>query len=356
MALRNWASFGDKGHVIRRLLESNRFWVLVNRSLYVRHSNSEVAGKQASDWVFRRVWPWPWLREGDDSIGALVVDLGRLGNATSRITKSLALAFENEWSTVVIPRLSHFPAYSSLISRGSVHHRGVHVTFGDEGPSSESSPRYLVRRDFNYSKGKHDPETSDDVRALVRRIFSGVSPSCEARPFDLTIHVRSGDIFFRENVGNWGQPPFAYYEKIIRSSPWERVQIVCEDDLSPVIQPIAHLCESLSISCSLQSSSLEEDLGVLVAAKNLVVGRGSFAPAVGLLAPHLKKLFFFEDRFGSPFLDPTVETIRVVDEAGLYRAQILGGNWINSVSQRELMLSYPLSGIRFEGEVSDDAE
>ena len=250
----------------------------------------------------------------------------------------------------MIPRLTHFPAYSGLVSNNLVEHGGLVVSFGDERPGLKSPPKYLVRRDFNYSTVNPGTEIMEAVRVLAKRIFSELVPAPGGNESNLVIHVRSGDIYQRENVGNWGQPPFAYYENIIRSGDWRSVQVVAEDELSPVIAPIMELCARLSIEHRLQSSSLHEDLKVLVSAENLVVGRGSFAPAVAILAPQLKKLFFFEDRFGTPFLDPKVEVVRLCDRIGEYRSKVLQGNWRNSPVQRDLMVSYPRDWVGLAGD------
>jgi len=329
-----------------RLFRANRWWVIANRTLFVRTGFDSAAGLKPKDWVFRRIF----VRGTKSSprIMALVVDLGRLGNALSRVSKAVTVAQENHWAGVVVPRHSHFPAYSALIARETVDIDGFLITCGDSRWGAQGSPDLIVRREFHNEPIEPGPETRTVAKQAVRELFSGLQPRGDLSDSTLAIHVRSGDIYFRERVGNWGQPPVAYYERIIREGRWERVLVVCEDKESPVLRPIEALCDDLGIKHIFQSTTLAEDLAVLVGAKNLVVGRGTFAPAVVLLNPVLERIFFFEDRFDSKFLDQSTKVIRVVDQAGDYRENVLQGKWVNSPAQRQLMVDYPASALTLE--------
>ena len=339
---------GDKRNLAVRFLLGNRYWVVVNRTLFVRTRRCSGLGARKDDWVYRRILlvrPRVAPR-----VMALVVDPGRLGNALSRISKAVVVAHKNGWGGIIVPRLGHFPAYSSLMMKESIELDGFFTTCGDGRWGSAGVPDFLVRREYYAESIVPTVEMRYSVKRVVRALFQGLQTSDDITANDLVIHVRSGDIYYRERVGNWGQPPAAYYEKIIREGQWSRVFVVCEDNESPVLRPIAALCESLGIEHFFQSGTLAEDLVVLASATNLVVGRGTFAPAVVLLNRALEKVFFFEDRFDSKFLDPSTELVRVVDERGSYRESVLQGRWVNSKEQRELMVSYPMSALGFEGE------
>jgi len=341
---------GNKRKLVVRFLLGNRYWTVVNKSLFLRTHRFSGPGVRAEDWVYRRVFST--RTAAVPQLMALVVDLGRLGNALVRISKAVVVARENDWGGIVVPRSGHFPAYSSLMMRESVEVDGFFATCGDGEWGSAGVPDFLVRRE--YMSGPIDPnvEMRDSVKRVVRRLFPGLEMREDITANDLVVHVRSGDIYFRERVGNWGQPPVAYYEKIIREGQWSRVFVVCEDNESPVLRPIAALCQTLGIEHFFQSGTLAEDLALLASAPNLVVGRGTFAPAVVLLSMALEQVFFFEDRFDSKFLNPSTELVRVVDERGSYRESVLQGRWVNSEEQRELMVSYPVSALGFEGERS----
>jgi len=342
--------FGNKRKLALRLLLGNRYWAIVNKSFFLRTHRFSGPGVRQEDWVYRRVFA-PQTR-AIPQVMALVVDLGRLGNALSRISKAVLVAHKNGWGGIIVPRSSHFPAYSSLMMQESVEVDGFFASCGDGRWGSAGVPDFLVRREYYSESVDPNVEMRNSVKRVVRRLFPGLETREDVTSNDLVIHVRSGDIYYRERVGNWGQPPAAYYEKIIREGPWSRVFVVCEDNESPVLLPIAALCESLGIEHFFQSATLAEDLALLASATNLVVGRGTFAPAIVLLNMALEKVFFFEDRFDSKFVDSSTELVRVVDEQGSYRESVLQGRWVNSEEQRELMVSYPMSALGFEGKRS----
>jgi len=340
----------NKRSLALRFLLGNRYWAVVNRTLFMRSHGFSGPGVQQDDWIYRRVFST--RTRGVPHVMALVVDLGRLGNALLRLSKAAVVASENGWGGIVVPRLGHFPAYSAMMMKESFEVDGFFATCGDGGWGSAGVPDFLVRREYYSEPIEPNVEMRNSVKRVVRRLFPGLETREDITGNDLVIHVRSGDIYFRERVGNWGQPPVAYYEKIIREEQWSRVFVVCEDNESPVLLPIAALCDSLGIEHFFQSGTLAEDLALLASATNLVVGRGTFAPAIVLLNMALEKVFFFEDRFDSKFVDPSTELVRVVDEQGTYRESVLQGGWVNSEEQRKLMVSYPTSALGFEGKRS----
>ena len=187
---------------------------------------------------------------------ALVVDLGRLGNALLRISRAASVARENHWQGIVVPRHSHFSAYSRLIARETVSVDGFLATCGDSRWGSEGPPDLIVRREFYSERSEPSLETRSLVKRVVQTLVAGLQPRADLAADDVVIHVRSGDIYFREGLGNWGQPPAAYYEKVIREGCWSRVFVVCEDQESPVLQPIRVLCETLGIEHIFQSATL----------------------------------------------------------------------------------------------------
>lgn len=329
-----------------RLARANRWWVWTNRRLFLRTKASGVRGAADSDWVFKLVFSRP--RSSVPRVMGLVLDLGRFGNAVSRISKACAVAFEHEWTGLVVPQAGHFPAYKHLISSNAVGREGFNISFGHDRWSWDEVPRYLVRREFYFAHADPDQRIQITVRDLVRDVFPGLAPPEPLDPSHLVIHVRSGDIYFREGLGNWGQPPFAFYEAVLASAEWTQVTVVCEDAISPVIEPIRDLCQALEMHYQFQSSSLEDDLYILTSARSLVVGRGTFAPAVVILNPHLDTVFFFEDRFSSNFLLAQTKVVRITDSVGEYTASVLQGNWANSEEQREMMLSYPVVALQSE--------
>ena len=122
-----------------------------------------------------------------------------------------------------------------------------------------------------------------------------------------------------------------------------------QDTSNPVVIELKNYCESLGMTVELQSGTIHDDLHVLLSAKTLVAGRGTFIPGVAGLSSECEKIFYFEDKCNLVPRRSGIELIRVSDKEGTYRESILSNNWNNTPEQRELMLTYPLSSLVMEG-------
>ena len=83
-------------------------------------------------------------------------------------------------------------------------------------------------------------------------------------------------------------------------------------------------------------------------AHTLVAGRGTFLPAIVGLSPHVKRVYFFEDKFSLQPPRNGFDIYRVVDGTGDYKKSVLAGNWENRADQRAMMTSYPVSHLVLE--------
>jgi hypothetical protein len=156
------------------------------------------------------------------------------------------------------------------------------------------------------------------------------------------IHFRSGDAFHATPHGNLGQPPFSFYEKLLSAENPARVMLVYEDRANPVIAEVEGHLDARGIPYAVQSSSFEEDLIVLLSATTLVTAQGTLAEALLLLSPHVTRWIHFGKPHKPFFRGRGVESVvSIVDSTGEYSEQILNGNWINSDTQRSLMMSFP---------------
>jgi hypothetical protein len=130
---------------------------------------------------------------------------------------------------------------------------------------------------------------------------------------------------------------------------WREFTVVAEDGRNPVMEPLAALCRAHGGVHLRVGRPLAEDLELLLRARALVVGKGTFAMAVAALSEHLDGVHSFEHGF-SPWGNGRVRVTEWGDERGDYRRAVLAGNWRNTAAQRELMLHYPMAAIRATGE------
>ena len=186
----------------------------------------------------------------------------------------------------------------------------------------------------------------DYLRPLLK---SGLrTPDPRVRKDDLVLHFRAGDVFTESPNPHYGQPPLSYYLSAVERERPSRVWLVYEDRGNPCISATELALERLGIEVVSQSSTLIDDLRVLMTARRLVGGRGSFVEAVANLSEHLERIYFFEAGKLNSIRALGVQVLRASDADGEFKTKLLSGNWMGSGDQHALMLSYPSDKLSFE--------
>ena len=167
----------------------------------------------------------------------------------------------------------------------------------------------------------------------------------------LYMHIRAGDIFTKSTPHPaYGQPPLAFYTRIVRMEPWEKVVLVFENRLNPVIDALTAFLASERIPCEIQSRDLDADAARLLEAENIVIGRGTFVYPMLCISEKVRRVFCFDsdsaDEWGLDKSD--IQFVRVVDKTGTYRNSVLK-HWLNNEEQRRLMLNYREDELAFAG-------
>ncbi|WP_457105429.1 coagulation factor 5 8 type domain-containing protein [Methylobacterium sp. P5_C11] len=195
-------------------------------------------------------------------------------------------------------------------------------------------------------------ETRDIVRTCIRPLFSRLPRDIPAKPDDeLLIHIRSGDIFSTWVAPTYPQPPLAFYQMVIRRLLAEgrvnRIKMVFENRLNPVIPVLEAWIAELGIPLSTQSGTLIDDVAALMNGRYLVFGLGTFGPGVCQLSEHVEQVYYFASGWPQHFKGiPTIgRVVEVVDVGGGYTKV---GEWDNSPERRALMLEYPAGNLAFD--------
>lgn len=196
-----------------------------------------------------------------------------------------------------------------------------------------------------------DRQARSEVLSIVIPHFD-LKPS--GPPFgddELVIHIRSGDVFqeFSESFPTtYGQPPLAFYTKVVKSREWKKVYLVYENTANPVISALESYLSCAGIPFDIQSGDLRGDIEFLLRAAVLVAGRGTFMPGIVTISPNARMVYSFE----KTYMDwgKRLPHRRVVDRQGIYRDAVMANNWRNSKEQCELMISYPEEALDVESE------
>lgn len=110
-------------------------------------------------------------------------------------------------------------------------------------------------------------------------------------PDALVIHIRSGDVFKRGHRSGYTPPPFSFYADIIDQHAGEVVVVTQNENMSPVVNKILDAYPHTK----LQIGTLQEDIGVILAAKYLVLAQGTFSWGLALASRSLKVAYAFNN-------------------------------------------------------------
>jgi hypothetical protein len=281
----------------------------------------------------------------DASMIAIVcTPLGAFGNSIYSICSIVALALSLGVRQIFLPEKPYL-ASSAVICGISIQ------TYKDSSKVYDALVDYIVLKGSFFSLPAFSAILPGHPLALGETLVPLLSFKTFHRPLDrnhLVIHIRSGDVFKSNHPHpGYGQPPLAFYEKIVQSFGWEQITIVCEDTLNPVIDALHTLVSSHypAITINIRhGQSLEDDICFMLAAVNLVGGRGSFIPSIAVLSPNISTLYLWHsDNQGLGIEGITLFLLR--DKSGSFTAKCLSQNWANTDEQTSAMLNYPIDDI-----------
>lgn len=303
--------------------------------------------------MFVRVWPPVFRRRGRSKPTAVLISpVGRLGNLVLQLLNAPVIAhhlgvsdvwfkptrkWRKQW--VVGRRFPRGP--SGNLSSTTQLQPTTSFGFSSSLPSRLWQTLAMERNRRFYPPGLNS-EINSHVRSTLKTFVALSLPTLSEQ--DLVIHLRSGDIWHGLDP-SYGQPPWAFYERVLSTADWHKVWIVSEDQRSPVFSEIVRWCRRNGRSYVHSGQTLTEAVKLLGAAKNLVASVGTFVPGILFIYPAKRRVFFFDLKKPN-LLDSNGEILLSVEDLGRsYRESVMSGNWSASVAQISLMKSYPLSSV-----------
>ena len=289
--------------------------------------------------------------QGSDGIeiDALVLHrLGRFSNALIALGNAVHVARQVGASTIWIDVRSAMElqvlelAFSGFLfgGRSEIPLDGdLRLARGTPGPEERA-----LHGEFFYTSqtglyGSDQGSTADRIASLGPALSLDVAgPALPAS--SVVIHIRSGDVFRRDGKVHpgYGQPPLGYYTSIIEREGYEDIRLVFEDRENPVIDALESFLQRRGIRYSLPGSCLADDIALLLSARNVIAGFGTFVPAILALSTNIEHAFFMNGRPDQ--LLPKHVICTVLFDRGSYTSRILRNNWDNSEAARRLMLDY----------------
>lgn len=162
---------------------------------------------------------------------------------------------------------------------------------------------------------------------------------------EITIHIRSGNIFLTEHPnGAYWDVPLSYYTHVIEQERPGKVTLVYEDTSNPVIPALTEWLRKVGIRHKLQDGPVDAAIQEVAAAQHVVGGRGSFLIPILAMNQHLKKITWFGEKPSPPFPLHHLPRVQAGDvqltvvDSGSYEQMV--APWRNSRSQRVAMTNY----------------
>jgi hypothetical protein len=306
----------------------------------------EVCAAQEMDWSLdepeaRSVRNAFWIRgefkkgELASQIEALVVSRRlKFGNAILQLTNAIHVARQ-----LGVNKIYH-RGFALLPDRAQVDQ----IQILKDAPANEN---YLASSFFPNTLLEKICIAPESRYQTVRKLAPSLSlHQTTSAPTDtsrhLYIHIRAGDIFAKTKPHPlYGQPPLSFYLRILKLQRWEKVVLVFENRLNPVIAGLLAFLSAETIPFEIQSDKLDADCARLLEAENIVIGQGTFVYPMLCISDNVRRVFFFESaRLREWGLDESkIQFVRVVDKVGTYRDSVLK-RWLNNNEQRALMLNY----------------
>ncbi len=286
---------------------------------------------------------WGLKRNSHSKPAILITGIGRLGNSVIQTLNALHLARLLGTKTIFYHRFDAI--HNAKLDLGS----GISAQKLPAVATPNAARPGLIWRTYAMVSDTliSDPCNSQFFVArlsLAKKMNLGNTPANNRRsPQALTIHLRSGDVFSDRPHAGYGQPPWAFYERVLSHKEWAEVHLVSEDFGSPVRQKIVAWCQGRAVKLIESGATLTDAVREVSIATSLVLARGTFAPAILFLAPENRTLYLF-DETPHALICQNVNTIyRITDRKGAFARSVLRDNWENTPHQRSLMVTYPIA-------------
>ena len=153
-----------------------------------------------------------------------------------------------------------------------IHHKNIAMEIS-EGNNIYSNYRrnfciYFNISFFYFPKYAFPQIRTDSIKEEILKNL----PYVEINQDDIYICIRSGDIFSNSIPSRYSQPPFCFYEKIIKNFKFRNYYIISENKKNPVIDELLNKFSFVKYI----SNSLKNDISIICHAYNLVGGVSSF--------------------------------------------------------------------------------
>ncbi|WP_372572814.1 hypothetical protein [Ruegeria jejuensis] len=277
-------------------------------------------------------------KSADQIVGLSVREYGRMGNNLLQVSSALLLARSLGLQYVQVPNTELIKIEAQKTVKG--------LTFLPPSYNTQKLGGFLTSNFYQGPRLERLGIRMPERRKILKKYLVEAAniPLPQAEPEGcLTIHLRSGDAFKKDPHPDFAQPPLAFYQMAIddarESQKINRVRLVYEDTRNPCVEALQTYLKQTGLTVLLQSGTLHEDLSVLMSARHLTFGYGTFGVGVCLLSDAAETVRVF-GASGPAYeqFDHLTSTEAWGDISGRYPRI---GEWKASQDQLDLMLQLP---------------
>ena len=233
---------------------------------------------------------------------------GRLGNNIIQLSNIISIAIAYKHNIKINVKNLHFFDLSVIEEYFNKYNNNEIIT-------DEYNFYYSSRLPFSNEIFKQNIEERNKIlhRAFLINNINKLPEN------DLVIHIRSGDIFVSNPHPNYVPPPLSYYTKEIDKYKYEKIHIICEDTINPVVNELQKLYKNAIY----EKNTLEKDIRIILGATNIIYSVGTFIPSLMLLSNNNKYLYG-----------------KVFENEELKEYYKIMKPWKNTIEQRNYILTY----------------
>ena len=184
-------------------------------------------------------------------------------------------------------------AYNALYINDTIYHEKYNITIEvlENNDVFELDRYSVITYDYYFFYTTYNFKLENRLNIIKDEMFRNL-PKVNVSPNDLYIHVRSGDLFEQElsedHAPSYAQYPLCFYTKVIESNKFEKIYIIAEDELNPVINKLIEKYPNVVH----YNNTLDEDISYLANAYNIIGSVSSFVLSIIKINDNLK--FYWE--------------------------------------------------------------
>ena len=262
---------------------------------------------------------------------------GMLGNTLLQTYNCILIAIDKKYN-IRLPDIKDNHKFSSY----SKYYSKRHIILYPESSNEEIKNRY----NFYYQKwlpeysGCFNKNHDQAIKILKDLLVFKEEEAILSGDDTLIIHMRSGDIFTNCPHPKYVPPPLEFYNKIINKNEYKHYIICTQNARNPCLKPLERM-ENVRWS----GGELLTDIKLIMGAKHLVFGVGSFVPSLLMLSNNIQKIYV-PSNYGIPGILERENCLfnRKLDiESHDYTEYLLkmGGKGVRSKYARDVMLLWP---------------